>query len=262
MATLTNKILDINDYKITSRDFTENFNLGDKVIVFFGGNKWRIIKLDHMLSYPVLYSIYNDEKERFHMTLVVCPITLRSFIYKGKVKIIELVDSKLKLQREENNEMFYLGEPKVHHYGNDEYIHIKRNEVRIMLLRNVFKFSTDPEFIIPLKSNDLIYPQEYYSNTKDIVGKQIENFYHPKTLVYVIQYYSAKNKKFKQNIIINKDISEKRITGFDYTVSGTWDFVAGESNILIERDAIIFPMLWFMAEKLYPLARRILLKPN
>lgn len=267
--------LNIDDYDIEAKP-TNDISLTDNVVIFHSGSRWRIIKLSVMLQYPVLYSKYwNINSEQYmDITLVVCPITLRSFIFRDKIEIVDILENKtLVLKKISDNEdkIFYLGIPYIINHddesANSENVitHIKRNEVKIMTLRDTFLFATDSDFIV-LKDTkkksllETVISLKYYENKSDINNNPIDTIFHPKTLVYIIQYYSTKSMMYKQTVLINKDISKTRITGYSYKRTGIWEYLSMFHEDFKKKNAVIFPILWYMVDILYPNSKVVLLE--
>jgi hypothetical protein len=94
---IKNSILTKKNYNIVLNDTTNHLKIKDKVICFYNGKIWNIILLNDMLCYPVLYfdAFSSKDDSKYINSLVVCPISLRSIIYKGKIKIIDIIKNNL-----------------------------------------------------------------------------------------------------------------------------------------------------------------------
>src|SRR5579863_3815265 len=150
-----NRILKEDDYIITDKDSYKYFKISDKVVCFFSGRDWNIILLDDMLAYPILYFDFWSEKDDtfYKNSLLVCPITMRSMIYKGRIKILDVINDRLYLLNTDTNDEFFMDSPYTGHYteeGVEKKIksHVKRHEVKILTLRDAFMFVLDPKYVV------------------------------------------------------------------------------------------------------------------
>ena len=83
---LKTKILKKSDYQIVQN--YDKINLYDNVILYSIGNgKFRIVDLNILLSYPVIYDTYQEDTLSENISVIVCPLSLRSIILKGILKI-------------------------------------------------------------------------------------------------------------------------------------------------------------------------------
>lgn len=263
---LFNNKLDLKDYEI-KKDTYKYYNIDTIVLSFFNGRNWNIISLDTMLKFPIMYFNYWSDKHQktFINTLLVCPITMRSIIYKGKIEIIDLHNDNLLLFSKLTNDKFYIDKPYTGHKdesGKEKKIksHIKRHEVKISTLKRIFIFATDVVFLKAKLKSDYIISKEYYTNRLMYDDQPLRNYYHPKSLVYVIQYYSHNYKQYKYIILIGKDIDQLHITGYDINKSKIWSYLSKNKEKYIKKKAYIYPMFWFMAEKLHRDADKIMIR--
>jgi hypothetical protein len=255
------RILHINSYNIITNNIRKKFKLNDNTICFFNGKNWNAILLDTMLAYPILYFNFWSSKENktYINTLLVCPITMRSIIYKGQITIIDIIDDKLFLLNNDTNDKFFMDAPYTGTYdetGKEKRIksHIKRYDVKIMSIRDVLMFITDAQYVVIKKKyiDSLIFNKSYYTNTLTYDNTQITNYkYHPKTIVYMIQYYSHNAKKYKYILIHGKDINKNNISGYNYKLSDIFSYLSIHINTLITKKAYIYPILYYYVDKLY-----------
>jgi hypothetical protein len=257
---LLERILEDSDCEVITTDIYKHFQVSDKVVVFYNGKVWSIISLYNMLCYPVFYFDFWSEKdnETYKNTLLVCPITMRSMIYKGKIKILNVINDRLFLLNTDTGDEFLMDTPFTGHYddkGKEKKIksHVKRYEVKILSLRDAFTFLLDPSYII-VKKEKVIKPVinlGYYTNRFTHDGLSIYTAFHPKTIVYMIQYYSHHTKDYRYTVIVGRDINRETPTGYNYRASGLWDFITKHLKDLIDKKAYIYPIFWFMIDKLY-----------
>lgn len=263
---LFTRLLTKDDYKFIAKNPHKYFGVGENVVCFFNGIDWCCIPLNDMLAFPVLYYDfwYDKDKIMLENSLVVCPITLRSMIYKGKIKIIDIVDDRLFLSNTDTDDQFFMDQPYTGHtddQGNEKKIksHVKRHEVKIMILRDIFSFSSDPKYIVPYnKERQLVY-QDYYTNRLTWQGFGIYTTIHPKTIVHIIQHYSHSSRVYKHVVIVGRDVNKDSISGYNHKLSGFGAYINQHKKDLIQKKAFIYPIFWFMVERLYKTAKIIVI---
>ena len=131
--------------------------------------------------------------------------------------------------------------------------HVKRHEVKLLTLRDTFMFLIDPKYIIikkELKQRPIIYDR-YYANRLTYDGYSLHTSFHPKTIVYMVQYYSHSMKRYRYTIIIGRDINRDTVTGYSYRASGVWEFISKHMHEFSKKRAYIYPIFWFMIDRLY-----------
>lgn len=261
---LLKRILTKDDYRFITKNPHKYFSVVENVVCFFNGIDWCCIPLSDMLAFPVLYYDfwYDKDKIMLENSLVVCPITMRSMIYKGKIKIIDIVDDRLFLSNTDTNDQFFMDSPYTGHIddmGKEKRIksHVKRHEVKIMVLRDIFSFSSDPKYMIPEnKERQLVY-HDYYSNRLTWQGYGIYTTIHPKTIVHIVQHYSYSSLSYKYVVIVGKDVNKDTVTGYNHKLSGFGAYMNQYKKELILKKAFIYPIFWFMVERLYKTAKII-----
>lgn len=265
---LYSRILTKDDYKIKTDPY-KHFNVNNNVVCFFNGIDWNIINLSDMLKYPVLYYDFWSEKfeKIFVNSLVVCPITMRSIIYKGKIEIIDVINDTLVLLNKDTNDEFLMDSPYTGKFDDNDKekkikSHIKRHEVKLHTLRDAYMYMVDPKYIIINKNEDVSYiiSEKYYTNRLTNEGEPIYTTLHPKTIVYIVQYWSYTDKKYKFSVIVGKDINKDFVTGYGYNQSGIWNYLNRYKHKFIDMKAYIYPIFWFMVEKLYTDIKMIIVK--
>lgn len=253
------RVLTKNDYRMEIEEAFNHFKITDKVVCFYNGSDWNVILLEDMLAYPTLYFDFWSAKDNvtYTNTLIVCPITLRSMIYKGIINIIDIVSDRLYLHNQDTGDSFFMEQPYTGHVdekGKKKKIksHVKRHEVKILILKDVYTFILDPKFVVINKKHRSIIDEAYYINSYTYDGKTIGTSYHPKSIVYIVQYYSKKINNYRYSAIVGRDISKTDVTGYHYKGSGVWDFINKHKAEFLEKRAYIYPIMWCMVEKLYP----------
>lgn len=266
---LLTRILTKDDYDIIIKDTYKYFKITDKVVCFFNGYEWYLILLEDMLTYPVIYFDFWSEKDdtTYLNSLLVCPITMRAMIYKGKIKILDVINDRLYLLNIDTGDEFFMDAPYTGHYdehGQEKKIksHVKRQEVKILTLRDSFMFLIDPKYIVvneSKKKHESIMYNGYYINRYTHEGLPIHTALHPKSIVYMVQYYSHSTKNYRYMVLVGKDINRDSITGYNYKSSGLWTFIGKHIKSFTDKRAYIYPVFWFMIDKLYTDVKMILI---
>jgi 1,4-dihydroxy-2-naphthoyl-CoA synthase len=123
-------------------------------------------------------------------------------------------------------------------------------------------FLIDPKYIAvkasKKKHQSIIY-DGYYINRLTSDGIPIYTAFHPKTIVYMVQYYSHSTKNYRYMVIVGKDINKDTITGYNYKASGLWVFINRHMQEFVEKRAYIYPVFWFMIDKMYTDVKMILI---
>lgn len=258
MELIKKRVLSEDNYKIIITNTSKYFKINDKVICFFNGINWYTILLTDMLAYPVLYFNFWSNKYNVYYknSLVVCPITMRTMIYKGVITIVDIIDDKLYLLNNDTNDKFFMDMPYTGNKDNKtKYIksHVKRHEVKLLTLRDIFIFIVDTKYIVVNKKykQSCIFNKKYYENNLTYDYKDIKITYHPKTIVYIVQYYSHNTKKYKYMALVGKDINNNTVTGYNYKTTGIWPYIKKNYDFFIKKKAYIYPIFWFMVDKLY-----------
>lgn len=264
---------DMSDTKQVNKDLYEyshdnemdriysNFGLHEKVVAFFDGRDWNVISLNFMLRHPILLYKHWSDKEQvyFDNSLLVCPLTMRAMIYKGKIKIENIVDDyELVIRNEDTNDVFPISNPYTGHLdaaGVEKRIksHVKRVEVKILEHRDMFAFDSDPRYItieLDNESEPIVEPN-YLESRFGIKNEELLTIFHPKSLVYVVQYYSETDGAYRHLVLISANMSKDEIVGYRYKNERFWSYSEQNKEKLIEKRAFIYPMLWFTIEKVH-----------
>jgi hypothetical protein len=239
------------DYKFML-DHKISIKLTDQVIIYNSGNNWKIIPLIWALSYPIIYDVHVSEENTYDVTIVLCPITLRTLKIKGIFTFKTYDNMTMILQEKDGDNLLSIDSS--NKIDNKFFVDTnKRSEVKITTLRNALMIAPDILYMIVNKNLkiDTIVDLSYYSNDLDIYGKQLTYFIHPKTLCYVIQKKKFGKNKEKIYVIIGKDATKNIITGYDTRKSGIFEYLAKNSEKLIRDDAHILPMLWCTTKIVY-----------
>ena len=256
---IVNKIKKRTLHKINYKymnDHKMSIKLSDQVLFYNSGDGWKIIPLIWALTYPIIYDVYSNENNHYDVTIVVCPVTLITVMFKGIFTLNSYDGLTMILQEKDTNNLIPIDSGKK--IDNKYLIQTnKRSEIQISTLRNALIMAPDISYMVINKNLkiDTIIDLSYYSDEKDIFGNTINYYIHPKTLCYVIQKKKFGSNKEKNYIILGKDASKNEITGYDIRKSGIVDYLIKNNEKLIRDDAYIFPMLWCTAKTVYENAK-------
>jgi hypothetical protein len=254
-----------NDKKELEMDkIYSNFKLYEKIVTFYDGREWNVISLDFMLKHPIMYYKHWSDKNGVYYdnSLLVCPITLRSMIYKGKIVVnsIESDGHELILENMDTGDTFPISNPYTGHFGADGETrviksHVKRHEVKILEHRDIFAFDSDPRYIViadKSSDKDTVVNLEYYTDRLDVGNneKELVTTLHPKSLVYVVQYYSKTLSAYRHIILISPAINKEKVSGYEYRSARIWKYMEENKDKLIEKRAFTYPILWCAIDKI------------
>jgi len=249
----------LTEYEINSEP-PKNIALSDPVLCFNNLNEWIIIDLDVFLKTPIIWTkIYQDTKE-IDASIVVCPRTLRSSVFEGKLKSIKYQDDRLILEGTEKSLIPI--DLNIAVDINSELELSKRYQIYIQTLRNALVDYYDIKYLHPTKKiNKYVINKNYLSNRLDEYDNEItsELQFHPKTLVHILQYMSTKSNHRKITILIGKEANNIDYKGYDNKKSGFDDYLIHFSDDIIKRDCFIIPILYYKAIKIYPSAKIVIL---
>lgn len=253
---ITNKIrkriLKQKDYSFELNPSEQNdVNLTDNIILYNSGNQWKIIPLIICLSYPIIYEKYAFQDEKYDVSIIVCPVTLRGVMFRGKFIFEKYDDYRMILREEDKDDILPID---MNQKINNKFIiqDNKRIEIKIMTLRNAIIYAPDAIFIKCNKKISPIIKIPYYSDNTDIFGNIMElGFIHPKTLVYIASFKSHKIKEDKYVILLGNDSNKEYPTGYDIIKSKLNDHLIKYSSKIINKDGYIMPILWYVAKIIY-----------
>lgn len=241
------RILGVDDYTFLSMEQYE-LKLDNKIVMYNNGNQWKIIPIVISLSYPVIYDKYSYEDEKYDVSIIVCPITLRCVMFKGKFKFSRYEDYRMIL--EEDNDIIPID---LNYKINEKFViqENRRMEVKILTLRNAIVQAPDAVYMRCDRKFSPILKIGYYTNYKDIYKNVLpEGNIHPKTLVYIVRYGSLE-KEDRYAILLGSDANEDFPTGYDVTKSKLTDHLIKYRSKIIKKDGYIMPMLWYVAKIVY-----------
>jgi hypothetical protein len=249
----------LTDYEINSTPF-DNIILTKPVLCFNNFNNWVMIDINQMLKTPLISTQIYYENEIKNATIVLCPYTLRAVMFEGNLKSSYYDDDRLILKNEENTLIPIDINISIDMENNFEIT--KRYSVIIQTIRNALVAYSEIQYLHPKNSNKYVINESYLSNNLDENNKDIIIYnkihFHPKTLVYIIQYNTKKNK-IKNTIIIGKNSDIIFNNGYDNKKSGIDKYIEKYSNEIQKRECFIMQMLYFKAIKIYNKSKIIIL---
>lgn len=234
-------------------DYQQKLKLSDNVILYTTGEgKWKIISLDIMLRYSIIYDIFQDEEENknYDCSIIVCPISLQAVMLIGLFTIQTYINNVMILAEKETNALIPIN---VGLKISESNIIIKsrRIDIKIMRLRDAIIFAPDACFgYTDDKLDDFIINVDYYSDKLDIEGHKLDGLIHPKTLTYIIQYKSSKGRE-KNVILLGKDSNKDIVTGYNMKNSEISKYLGKYRDKIINREGYLMPILWYIAKSLY-----------
>ena len=235
---IKSKIIDKSDYHYDTLT-NSSLKLSDKILIYNSGDAWKIIPLNVLLSYPIIYDEFVQENEKYDISIILCPVTLRCTIFKGIFEC-ESYDNIRMILREKNTESiipidFGIKIDKKYLIQSN-----KRLETMIMTLKSGLMIAPDAQTMIYKKTLSFILPKTYYENTKDINNNELDGLIHPKTLVYIIQYKSYTSDDDKYSIILGKDAAKDAVTGYDSKKSGITEYLSIHRQKIINKNYDLF----------------------
>jgi len=263
----------LSEYEINSKP-SKNISLNNKVLCFNNLNEWIVIELEQFFKTPIIWTnIYLDNKA-IDASIVVCPRTLRSSVFEGKLKFSQYDGERLILEKKDKTLVPI--DLNISIDINAELEPNKRYQIYIQTLRNALVDYYDIKYLHPKnnktdKTNKTdkkyIINKNYLTNTLNEFGEEIvynkdidkdRLSYHPKTLVHIIQYTSKSGER-KISIIIGKDSNNIDIKGYDNKKSGYDDYLLKFSDDIIKKECFIMPILYYKAIQVYKNAKIIIL---
>jgi hypothetical protein len=249
----------LENYEINTNPI-KNLALSDPVLCFNNSNEWIIIDLQQFLKTPIIWAKYYTDKKVIDVSIIVCPRTLRSCVFEGK----------LKSKYYNNEDLFLINNEKslipidinILIDKNSEIEINKRYHVSIQTLRNSLVDYYDIKYLHSKQNNKYIINKNYLNNRLDEYDQDIPKIseieIHPKTLVHIIQYISKSGER-KNTLIIGNDSTNIENYGYDNKKSGFDKYLQSFEKEIIEKDSFIYPILYYKAIKIYQNIKKITL---
>lgn len=256
---LSSRSLSPFQYKFNRNPPTTKFGLHDKMVSYFDGYDRKIIPLAVCLAYPIIYDVYLDEtSQSYDMTVAVCPFTLASAVFHGKYYATDVVDrsclvisnghDKFPIANAHITDMVQSNQPDT----------IKKYEVDIKILRNIFTEYPDCKYLVindDVPTDGILDPNYYENGAIMFKTTEVPKQIHMKTLVYLIQYTSAKDKSIKTTVIVGEGANAAKPTGYNVVKSKVYDYLTKSDEKIKEKFGFILPIMWFAWKSFFPDAR-------
>lgn len=243
--------IDLHNRIIKNPQFTKDSSTKNKliepVVTYNDGREWKNIPLYIFNMYPVIHDLYFDNDKAKTITVYVCPYTLFSCIYFGEyVPSNKVYNNNIVLKNNNDpdkilipiiNEIYSLS---AQQFLEKEFI--RKNEVKIMTLRNSISTYPDCQFI---DSNEIIKVENIVDNEylhNKIISYDIDKFsskYQPKQIIYIIEYKSKTSFGYKYTVIIPKK------NDFDIQKNGFNDYFIKMVDQIRDKGGMIYTCLWF-----------------
>ena len=251
---------------------TDTINLSDQIIIYFDGIKWKIIPLLVCMAYPVIYDFYYINDKKIPVTIIVCPVSLRSILVKGRFVLnsyvkenkdissvskinkhddkIKLKNKKTKLIIRESSSNYLMPIDVGVKMDPEHYIHTsKRSEVQIMTLKDAILFAPDPLYIhINVPMHKPVVNLSYYTNKNDMHGGPLNSNteFHPKTIVRLIRCETS------DILLIGSDAELDVVTGYNISKSTINTYFLKEHDMLVQNKCFIINVLLYIGLHAYP----------
>jgi len=248
----------LKDYEVTS-DPIKNLALTDPVLCFNDANQWTVIDLRQFLKTPIIWTKYYEAGKAKDVSIVVCPRTMRSCVFPGKLHTKYYDGNNLYLENEEESLI-----PIDINISIDLHSEVeinKRYQVYIQTLRNSLVDYYDIKYLHSKETHKYIINKNYLHNRLDELDQDIQMYevnIHPKTLCHVIQYVSEKGER-KNTMLIGSDSTNFDTMGYDNKKSGFDKYLSDYGEKIIEKNSFIMPVLYYKGIELYKHSKKIIL---
>jgi len=243
--------------------FSKNYKLTDLFAIYNDGKIWKAVPIDILLRTVIIYDKYFENDQVFDMTITLCPYSLSAVCYIGKYKFVDKIyKNNIVLSKINNDDHImsqFLG--RMYSINGKKYIDkiVRRLEIKILPFRLCLSKYPDCYFLQNRIKEKYVLPKTYYQNSKLIYSKDYDHKFHPKTLVYVINYKSKTNFENKFTVLVPKNASKNKITGNHFRNDGFEKYISKMINRIRDKGGIILPIFWFAADQLLSKKKTILL---
>lgn len=252
---LSSRILSFENFKF-NRNPPPNVGLHDVMVCYFDGGSRKVLPFSLAMTYPIIHDkCVSQEDKVYDVTLATCPWSLASIVLEGKFTATNSVSDSCLVITNGTKTFPIIKEPREKE--------LKRYEVDIKMLRNVFTEYPDCRFLVTNEEFRVatpLLPLDYYKNTEIPFPVQVPpGNIHPKTLVYLIQYISSKDASFKATVLVGRDATATEVTGYNMIKSGVYEYVMKYEDKLKQKLGYVMPLLWFSWKSSLPDAKIIFL---
>jgi len=224
--------------------------------------------LSILKRYPIIFDKHYDQIKRkkgkfiiSDVTVTYCPYTGCGVIYYGKyIPTGEVYNNNIILADNGNNNnimsqmMGILYDRKTKKKTHDI---VRREEAKIMILRNAISKYPDYVFLKQSKDVDPLVSETYYDNNTILYPIAYSSSkFHPKTLVYGIEYKSSDMEyKNKYSVIVSDDASKEKTNSRDLKKNKYTQYFDKMMEEIRLRGGVIIPALWFAWYGMFPKSR-------
>lgn len=243
-------------------DPPNNLNINDTVLVYNDGRTWKVVSLDIVLSHPIIYDKYYDDDINntvSDISITYCPYTSCAIIYYDKYKLTNKIYNNNIIIKNNNGYMIQMLGILYSKYNKMIPSIIRREEVKIMTLQNALTRYPDCQFLHYTTKMKPLVNKKYLSNTKIMYKiNNISKRFHPKTLIYGIEYItnnSISTKKY--SAIIGDDTSKNKPNSRDYNKNKFNIYFVKMMDEIRERNGIVYPVYWYAWYAMFPTTKVI-----
>jgi len=248
----------------------KHLNVNDVVLLYSDGKNWKLVPLNIAMMYPIIYDLYYEQNIKHNdldliipISVIICPFTLYSLILFNRVELYDhvynnnlVVNDKKHIYVPIVNKTYEIASvDAVNDMDEVKDVYVRRSEVRIMTLLNALKEFPDCLYLDVKKIKHIYLVDgltiDYYKNDIIYYPYTINNKYHPKTLVYIIEYKSSKTNQYKFTVIVPKNASRDNIGTYDFVKNGFHKYYNKMIEKMRNKGGLIYSCLWFAVEGLY-----------
>jgi hypothetical protein len=271
--------------------------LSDPVIVYNDGQKHKIISVDLLNKFPIVHDTYIDGSD---ISVTCCPYTMASVVYFGKYELYDKIykNNIILVKQNTNNIIIQLLsinnnlatssvdrldpatssidrlDPATSSVdrldpatSSVDRLPIRKIDVTIMLLINALSMFPDCLFldmskiidILPMVPDDYRNNMNIYNSTKININPK----FHPKTLIYGIEYYSSNMELdkpiTKYTAIIGKTSSDTKTNDYNFKTNKYYNYFNSMESKIRKKIAVTIPCYWFAWIEFFPESKLILL---
>jgi hypothetical protein len=239
----------------------DSLSLHDPVLVYNDGSKHKIVSLDVLHFYSLIYDKYLDDTDALSdITVAFCPYTCTASIYFGRYSVSDERYHGGTVLKDEQGELVVQIFGKGYSKDTDSLTDgcIRRVGATIMLLLNAISMFPDCQYLH-------IDPSSLTGFTKPIAQKgdkyntKYNTKYNRNTLVYVITYVSSDClvDDDKNVVIVGKYASKKLKFNYDFKLNGFAKYFNSMHDKIQTKLAIITPCYWSAVNNFYKDAKII-----
>lgn len=226
-----------------------DLSLPDIVYVYNDGRDWKVIPKFFATKYPIIQDKLYEGNKLLDMTILCCPFSSFLIGYPGNYKSNgKIYGNNIILENENHN---YLIPILNQTYSiNNELIGTPaiKYEVKVMTLRNALSKYPDCKFIdishLDLDVEPLVGPDYHESVDFKYDIKKYNNKYHPKSIIYIIEYMSKQQDEYKYSVITSNDINRDKPNSSDIMHNGIEKYFDDMLPKIRDKVGIIIPCYW------------------